>query len=241
MALKIDFHVHSNASPDGLATLDALAAAARHRGLDAIAICDHNRITLTGPELRSGIWLLPGCEISARGCHILALFCTSPCNLSSLTAEGLPEPETVIREIRRQGGLAVIAHPFDHKWDPKALALQPDGTETFNARAHMRNRTANLQAAAYAADFRLIPFGGSDAHSTTEVGNAYTVVDTDKIDGLRAALTAGHCYSVLGKNTRRLHKGRSQFTKAWRSRSVRRILRGGAYLTYCILRDILHI
>lgn len=241
MALKIDFHVHSDASPDGLSGLDALAHAARRRGLDGIAVCDHNRTTLTAPEMRGGIWLLPGCEISARGCHILALFCRTPCDIRSLTAKGLPSPEDVISEIHRLGGVAVIAHPFDHPWDPRTLALQPDGTETANARAHMRNAAANTQAAEYAGQFGLIPFGGSDAHSAPEVGNAYTVVDAGSIGELRNALLSGRCRSVLEKNTRRVFKGRSQFKKALHSRSIRRILRGCAYMVYCILRDIFHI
>ena len=43
MELRLDLHIHSERSPDGRMSLPQIAAAARARGLQGVAICDHDR------------------------------------------------------------------------------------------------------------------------------------------------------------------------------------------------------
>ena len=82
--------------------------------------------------------------------------------------------------------------------------------------------------------------GGSDAHDQAEVGNAWTELEAEEptLDGLRAALASGRCRAVLGKNTSRLRKGLSQWTKARRGESLPRLGKAAAYMGYCLLLDI---
>ena len=40
---KLDLHIHTERSPDSRMTLTQAAAAAKQRGVDALAVCDHNR------------------------------------------------------------------------------------------------------------------------------------------------------------------------------------------------------
>ncbi len=241
MELKIDFHVHSNASLDGRSDLSDLAKAAKARGLDGIAICDHNGFTLAAPETREGVLLLPGCEVSARTGHVLALFCGEQFRPDP---KDLPELSDAAGRIRSSGGIAVIAHPYtrdDKDREGEAEAL--DGVECANARACFHNPRANDMAADLAARHRLIATGGSDAHEAGEVGNCYTVVDCDErtAEAIEKAVRAGKCRPVFVKNTSRTRKGLSQFAARRRRGGVKNLCVGAAYVVYCAVRDILHI
>ena len=242
MEYKIDFHVHSEASPDGLSSLDELSIAAKSRGLYAIAITDHNRFTISEPEIRNGVLMLPACEISTKSGHILALFCKHTFDIDFLNTDGLPTAETAINEIHRNGGLAVIAHPFEKRdWIPGSIHNLLDGAETANSRAFFNNHLANDMASSYAAAHDLISFGGSDAHSAYEIGNSYTIVDAKDVSLIRDSVAAGRCHAVFVRNTPRIRKGLSQFKKAKNSHNLYKILRGIAYILYCTLRDIFGI
>ena len=43
MEVKLDLHIHSEHSPDGRMALDEIVACARARGLQGVAVCDHDR------------------------------------------------------------------------------------------------------------------------------------------------------------------------------------------------------
>ena len=240
MELKIDLHVHSDASLDGRSGLDELARAAASRGLHAMAICDHNRFTLTSPETREGVLLLPGCEVSTRSGHILALFCKKPFDIPA----ELPEVPAAAELIRGSGGIAVAAHPFTRAaLDREAEAEYLDGVEGANARAYFHNPRANEMAAEYAVRHGLPQTGGSDAHSAGEVGSCYTAVECEALTpaSVEEAVRAGACRPVFVKNTSRLRKGLSQFAAARRRGGIKELCRGTAYIVYCAGRDILHI
>ena len=72
MIVKADLHVHSAASWDGRSNLAALAQAAHARGLDAIAVCDHDVCTDVSGEFP--VLLIPGVEVTSTAGHILGLF-----------------------------------------------------------------------------------------------------------------------------------------------------------------------
>jgi hypothetical protein len=75
-----DFHIHTCLSPCGDLDMHprALIAAVRSRGLDIIAVCDHNSMENAGYVMRAAIGtevtVLPGMEItSAEEVHVVAL------------------------------------------------------------------------------------------------------------------------------------------------------------------------
>lgn len=43
MEVKLDLHIHSAHSPDGRMSLDEIVSCARARGLQGVAVCDHDR------------------------------------------------------------------------------------------------------------------------------------------------------------------------------------------------------
>lgn len=235
---RADLHVHTAASPDGRSTLDALTAAARRAGLDAIAICDHDLCTPV-PAVQAGVLLIPACEVSTRAGHITGLFLAQPLDLAALGR--LPAPEAAVAAIRQAGGLAVIAHPFHRPGRTAAdFGFDADGMETANARAAFKVADANEQAAALAARRGLVPVGGSDAHDAKEVGNAYTALDAPELtlSALRQALAAGRCRAVLVRNTPHTRKGLSQWTKARRLGRPGRLAKAAVYLGWCAWLDL---
>ncbi len=238
--VKVDFHVHSHHSMDGISSLDELAMEASGQGLFALAICDHNRFTLTQTEVRHGVYLLAGCEISTTAGHILALFCHTPCDLATLTAHGLPSGVTAVEEIHRCGGLAVMAHPFASRHNENVdIPPAVDGIEVYNARGCFHHRDANLLALQYATNHHLLQFAGSDCHSKFELGNGYTLVDTSDLDGLRQAVEESRVTPHLHRNTPRTRKGLSQIQSSLRQKNPLSVIKSCVYWCYCLLLDMI--
>lgn len=240
MTFRIDLHVHSHASPDGLSSLEELAAAAKAAGLDAIAVADHNLCTPT-PEILDGVLFIPACEVSTTGGHVLGLFLDAPLDLDALRRDGLPTGEAAVAEIHRRGGVAVLAHPCEKPGaDPEKLSFRPDGVEAANARACFKVKDANERAAALAGRWGLPATGGSDAHSKHEVGNACTEADCDELTlpALKAAVLAGRCRPVPVRNTPCFRKGLSQFAQRRRRGGLKNLAVGAAYVVYCAGKDL---
>ena len=193
MKAFIDLHCHTNASFDSLASPEAVVRAAIRRGLTHLAITDHDRIegALRARDAAGGeLTVIVGEEVRTADGDLIALFLERP------VAPGRPAAET-IDDVRAQGGLVGIPHPFDRYRgsmlkDPRleTLATQVDWVEAYNARVMAGD--GNERAAAFAREHGLPGVAVSDAHSVVEVGVAYTVVDGDPStpDGLRAALGA---------------------------------------------------
>ena len=187
MELKLDLHIHSDLSPDGRMSAHEIAVRCRTVGLDGAAICDHDRMPSRQPEI-PGFLLIPGVEISTQHGHLLGLFVSQPIDTKDFS--------TAVEAIHAQGGLAVLAHPFEHSADTdRLLPLVPqlDGIEVWNSRAERKNRAANKQAADFAAAHGLLRFAGSDAHVPQEIGNAVLTVEADAKtpEAVKAALLAG--------------------------------------------------
>ena len=152
---------------------------------------------MTGSRGRSGpatrrhpdLTIIIGEEIKTADGDLIALF------LERAVAPGQPARDT-IDEVRAQGGLVGIPHPFDRfrgsmLKDPRLEAMAPlvDWVESHNAR--VVGGSGNEQAAAFALEMGLPGIAVSDAHSVVEVGVAYTVLDGNPstAEGLMAALT----------------------------------------------------
>jgi predicted metal-dependent phosphoesterase TrpH len=138
----------------------------------------------------AGLTVIVGSEIRTREGDLIGLF------LDHSVPAGLPAL-AAIELVRDQGGLVGIPHPFDRRRgsllnDPglKALAGRVDWIEGWNAR--LLGHAGNERAAAFAHAQGLPSVAVSDAHTTIEVGVAYTVLDGDPSTpaGLLAALAS---------------------------------------------------
>ena len=191
-----DLHTHSRASFDSLASPASLVETAARRGLTHLAITDHDRIDGAleardaGRERATELTVIVGEEIRTTDGDLIALF------LSSAIPAGLSVAEA-IAEVRAQGGLVGMPHPFDRFRGSllrdatlERLVSEVDWIEAYNARVALGN--GNVRAAALARSAGRPGIAVSDAHSAMEVGVAYTALDGDPSTpaGLLAALAS---------------------------------------------------
>src|SRR5262245_26394801 len=114
--MKFDLHMHTRRhSPDAVTDPFALVESAIAAGLDGIVITERDYLWTDAEleELRGrapGLVILAGVEVTARGGDMLCYGITDPFTLS----RGTPWAK-LCREVRRQGGAAVAAHP--NRWN----------------------------------------------------------------------------------------------------------------------------
>jgi len=187
MPLNIDLHTHSFFSGDGVSTPEEMISAARSRGLQGLALTDHNtcagvdyleRKGLIRPDGLpvDGFLVIPGVEVSTADGHLLCLGVTLP-NMKG-------EPASVVCEaIHERGGLAIPPHPFDYFRScirgPVLKTLPADAVEVFNAATTFPY--CNRKAFEYAQANGYPMIAGSDAHHEDSVGTAYTILETEEL------------------------------------------------------------
>jgi len=189
LPLKIDPHVHTHYSYDSLITPEELVFYAKKRGLDAIAITDHDRIDGALKIAKETDFLIvPGMEISSSNGHILAL------NVEELIPKKLSADETVDK-IHEAGGIAVACHPvtfFKESLGNKANS-KFDAVEVINASAFPFNYSVN-NSRKMASRLGIAQVAGSDAHYGPEIGCAYTIVDAElEVGEIIKAISKGLC------------------------------------------------
>jgi hypothetical protein len=177
--LRMDLHCHTWYSHDSILKPGDLVEACIRRGINCLAVTDHNEIDGAKAVARIAPFrVIVGEEVRTRDGEISGLFLKEriPPNLSAL--------ETV-REIRRQKGLAYVPHPFAAGVTMRlkqavleALAGQVDIVEGWNSRGLLRADDLRAQHWARAHG---IPFAaGSDAHTRFEIGSAWVEIDDFK-------------------------------------------------------------
>ena len=174
MKLKLDFHVHTSASSDAHTRPDELVPRCKERGLDGLAITDHNVLARGVP---SELLIIPGIEVSSRDGHIIGL------GVSDTVPRGLSPDETIL-QIRRLGGVSIVAHPYDllrSALNPEILTTIPDAIEVINS-ASMLHSIIWKRAKAFAEKRKLPQTAGSDSHIPETIGKAYTIVDIESRD-----------------------------------------------------------
>ncbi|MCH7890291.1 MAG: dephospho-CoA kinase, partial [Gemmatimonadetes bacterium] len=169
--LRIDMHMHTQASFDCLSDPRKVIAAASARGVQRIAITDHNRVT-TALEMAEAFpdSVIPGEEVKTKeGIDVIGLY------IEEVIPKGTPARE-VCRRVKDQGGLVYLPHPYARGKGgsgryAEELAPLVDIIEVFNARlhpGHLNDRGEEL------ADRWSKPRGaGSDAHKLGEVAGAW--------------------------------------------------------------------
>jgi predicted metal-dependent phosphoesterase TrpH len=180
--MKFDLHMHTaRHSPDAESDPFELVEAAIKAGLDGIVITEHDFLWPEDElnELREaapGLVILAGVEVTGRGGDVLCYGVTDALALP----RGIAWPE-LCREVHRQGGACVAAHP--NRWDQpferllKEQAPELDGIEVMsnNMDAGLRARAAQLLV----SHPHLAQLGNSDSHSPHTVGCCYTDFDAD--------------------------------------------------------------
>jgi predicted metal-dependent phosphoesterase TrpH len=189
LRIKIDLHVHTVYSPDSLITLEQLVFWAKKRGLNAVAVTDHNRVEgALKMAKETDFLIIPGTEVNSSDGHIVAL------NVHEVIPRDSSADETVER-IHEAGGIAVACHPFALFKGSlgKHANGKFDAIETINASASPFKRSVR-KAEEVAARFKLPRVAGTDAHYAPAIGYAYTLVDAEaSVDAVVKAIAAGRC------------------------------------------------
>jgi glycosyltransferase involved in cell wall biosynthesis len=191
--IDVDLHMHTDHSHDCATPVEVLLATARAQGLGAIAVTDHNEISgaleAAAKARDYGVKVIVGEEVkTAHQGEVIGLF------LTEKIPRGLTLPETVA-EIRRQGGVVYVPHPFDrmhavpdyeHLLD---VVEDVDAIEVYNPRVAIGS--FNEEAARFAAKYRIPAGAGSDAHVTQGLGSVRVrMPDFDGPDEFLEALRA---------------------------------------------------
>jgi glycosyltransferase involved in cell wall biosynthesis len=169
--IDVDLHMQTDHSHDCATPVEVLLATARERGLGAIAVTDHNEISgaLDAAAKADGVKVIVAEEVkTAHQGEVIGLF------ISQKIPRGLSLEET-IAEIKRQGGLVYVPHPFDRLHAvPDYEHLLPvlgdvDAIEVFNPRVAFK--PFNEEAARFAAKYRIVAGAGSDSHVAAGLGS----------------------------------------------------------------------
>ena len=180
---SFDFHVHTHYSKDSPMNPRKIIRVAKMKGLEGIAVIDHNTIRGgidVARQAESGFNVIIGSEIRTETCEIVCLFLNDEIR-STDTLE-------VIDRIKSQGGLAILPHPFRsnsifHKTSNATLikiAEKVDAIEVFNARTRF---AFNEKVRLLTVRMNKPMVAGSDAHFYWEIGNAKTILPLFNSEG----------------------------------------------------------
>jgi predicted metal-dependent phosphoesterase TrpH len=238
--LDVDLHMHSDHSYDCATPVEVLLASARERGLGAIAVTDHNEISgalaarAQAAEFGSHppVKVIVGEEVKTAGeGEVIGLF------IEEKIAPGMSLRETVA-EIRRQGGLVYVPHPFDRLHSVPdyehllKIIADIDALEVFNARVAIS--AFNEEAGRFAAKYRIAAGAGSDSHVPQGLGSVR--IRMHDFDGPQEFLQSLRDAEIITRPTSLLYVQALKFLqtratppaarRASRARRVRRALGG---------------
>jgi len=177
--VRADLHIHTKYSVCSSISIKSLIKACKRRGIDYVAITDHNTISgaieADKSASRTGIKVIIGEEIRTRGGEIIGLF---------LNEKIKPHfsPEETVDRIKEQGGIVYVPHLFDRLRRSRLKVNDDDNfwkkvdiIEVFNSRCLFS--ADNVAAKSFARKLEKIYGAGSDAHTELEIGNSFVLID----------------------------------------------------------------
>ncbi len=173
--LRYDIHTHTTYSSCSTLKPKRLLERAIKKGLDGIAVTDHNTIKgafeVKKLNKNKKFEVIIGEEISTDKGDLIALYLKKPIRPGKF--------EHVIKQAKSQNAIVMIPHPYDSKLIRKRFSMdiskiknKINALETINGRCifgysnHKAQKKADLLA--------LASLAGSDAHFAFELGSIYT-------------------------------------------------------------------
>ena len=190
-----DLHVHTSRSPCASADMTpaAVVAEAARRGLEMIAVCDHNTAAAVRDVMRAGAdggpVVIAGMEITTREeAHVLGLFPSAEAaeaaaseldvDASLLSAATPCSLSETVDLVHRHDGLAVAAHVDRPSFSvPSQLGFIPANVP-FDALEISAAGAARGRAAAFEC-LGLPLVSSSDAHFLEDIGTGGTLLDVE--------------------------------------------------------------
>jgi len=210
--IRLDLHVHTTYSIDSLIPPQKLIKYAINKGLDGLAICDHNTIKAYDKLKRNAeendFLLIPGMEIETKVGEVIGLFIENEINTNN------KDFFEIVHQIRDCNGLVIIPHPFDFlrrnhlKTDllsDRIIRKYIDGVEIINSRIVFNH--CIKKALKFKNKYNLFETGGSDAHYYKEIGNGFTLIkdfNGNSLNDIKQALLSKRSKS-MGKRSSPLY------------------------------------
>ncbi|MEH7444004.1 PHP domain-containing protein [Bacillus sp. JJ1122] len=179
MEIKVELHTHTHYSHDSFLNRWLYLFILKIRKIKVVGITDHNEII--GAKkfedflVKFGIIVIVGEEVFTSKGEVIGLFLNEKIN------PGLTPRETML-EIRRQGGIVYVPHPYDEKRYKTVLHEDEirknidliDIIEIHNGR-NIKRQFSDIQLD-IANNYRKIKSVGSDAHTFIELGRNYNLM-----------------------------------------------------------------
>ncbi len=169
---RVELHCHTRASFDSLSSPEDIVRVCREKGIDRIAITDHNTMSgIAAVQALASNLVIPGEEIKTEEGEVIGWFMTEE------IPRGLPLQETIAR-LKAQGAVIGVPHPLDSLRMGSALGRESlmkvidevDALEVLNARC--LRISDNEGAMEIAKAHNKLMTAGSDAHAAREIGTA---------------------------------------------------------------------
>ncbi|MCH1506454.1 MAG: PHP domain-containing protein [Verrucomicrobiaceae bacterium] len=204
MRFRFDLHSHSFFSSDGVSRPEEMIAVAKSKGLDGLAITDHNNCDSVDYLLKEGLMredglpvdgflMIPGVEVTTAEGHLLCLGVRLPDDLKGTPAED------VCRLTHEAGGIVIPPHPYDKFRagirESVLETLPLDAVEVFNAATTLDRH--NRQARGYAKKKGLGMLASSDAHHASMIGTAHTLVEAEELTLPSVIKQIPNCYLTV--------------------------------------------
>jgi len=164
-----DLHVHTIYS-DGKESPKVMIETAKKRGIDIIAITDHDTTNAFRNLNKNEV--IPGIEVSTKYGHVV-LLCESPPELKS------SEIQFLIDYSKENNCIVFPAHPFDRFRKGIGNLIfnyKFNAVEVYNSKAP---RSANKKAYEASLQLGLPGLSNSDAHVKEALGSAYNIIDAE--------------------------------------------------------------
>ena len=175
MSFKIDFHVHTENSYDAFGSLKEISYFAKKRGINAVAVADHNRFTIDVVYEVDGVFFIPAIELKTFAGHIV-------CLLPKKHFDPIAVYNDPIRYVHDVDGYAIWAHPYDLSFMKKYKGnIVPDAIEVYNS-ASLPFGSSSREAWLLAEEMHLPKTAGSDAHMPKHVGLCYVEVKASSLN-----------------------------------------------------------
>lgn len=229
-SITVEFHCHTTASHDGHITFDNMLETCTRKGIDVVAITDHDTVEgarefqRRAEALGNKVSVIVGEELTlSNGGHVIGLFLQERLQSKNL--------RDAIGEIHEQRGICVLPHPCRSRdgvyslvgYDETSLHFV-DAFEIFNPKCSWNENRLSIGLLAHS----ITPIGGSDAHYEANLGECLNIVpfERDVETSVRFAIKKMSRYSVLGIPQRVGGPGRKYASSYYRIKHLIQVPKG---------------
>jgi hypothetical protein len=188
---RIDFHVHTNRSPEGINGFAEIIGRAKRVGLDGIAITDHNRLLtreMAAKLSKIHDFLVIGGVEGGDLVHRRNRDANSHRHWIALNLNEAPsgnDMHEIAESVREEGGLSIAPHPYARNGFRNYERLRFDAVESLNG----TRREEEVEGKSLAR------VGGTDSHAKYMLGYTWTdVYDSNgSVESILENVQRGNC------------------------------------------------